>query len=150
MQSVTEIQKMCAWDKGKTFPLNTQKLEPGQERDGILPQTDNINSSSAFKRRFKIDLVYCIREAKKHPKYNRYLHQNFPNFPSVGQQCTNSGSFLWHASFSCFTLMFFLAHTYVTPSRMCPTMYIYISQHHIYWHAKSWGLVSRTSHLALS
>lgn len=90
---------MCAQDKGKAFPLNTQKVEPGQKRGAAC---------ASHRRQFLIfflkDIsdwlaIACVTEAEKRPK-------STCSSP-ISQQNTTFSLFLWYASFSnCFFFFF--------------------------------------------
>lgn len=60
---------MCAQDKGKAFPLKTQKLEPGQERHA---------GSSALKTDFRL-IAYCHRHRKTAKIQRQSALDDLPN-----------------------------------------------------------------------
>lgn len=135
---------MCARDKEKAFPLNTQKLEPGQDRDAALASHRQNQFLICFwKELSDWFFITCVRKVN--------LQQRSSQFSSLSQQSTHSGLLLQYASFSgCVPLEHF-------PQVLinCRTnFHIAQDQMHVSFSApsddaESQGLVCRTSHLAI-
>lgn len=77
---------MCVRDKEKAFPLNTQKLEPGQDRDAARASRRQNQFLICFWKELSDWFFYYLCR-----KSNVNLQQRSSQFLSISQQSTRSG-----------------------------------------------------------